>query len=294
MRNRRRIVLLLVPALILYLGLFIYPSVQALWVSLHSWTGFTAKMQWVGLANFKELIHDDLYWRTFATTLKIIFIGGAAIFLLSFLFTFFLTSGIRGKKVYRAVIFYPNVVAPIALATFWGFILNPRFGLLNGLLRSMGLESWTQTWTGPDLVFWSILAALIWTYVGFYMVMLMSGVDKIPPDFYDAARIAGASRPQIFFRIVIPLIWDVLVIAIVLWIIISIKMFEFMFAFSGGLSAPMEVWTNALYMFMLTFGQRVAIYRMGYGTAVAVTMLFMVIVFSGVARLLMRREKVEF
>lgn len=294
MRTRRRIVWLLVPALLLYLGLFIYPSVRALWVSLHSWTGFTAKMEWVGLANFKELLRDDLYWRTFLTTLKIIFIGGGVIFLLAFLFTFFLTSGIRGKKVYRAIIFYPNVVAPIALATFWGFIYNPRFGLLNGLLRSLGLESWTQTWTGPNLVFWSIMVALVWTYVGFYMVMLLSGVDKIPPDFYDAARIAGASRAQIFFRIVIPLIWDVLVIAIVLWIIISIKMFEFMFAFSGGLAAPMEIWTNALYMFMLTFGQRVAIYRMGYGTAVAVTMLFMVIVFSGFARLLMRREKVEF
>jgi ABC-type sugar transport system permease subunit len=294
MRNRRRIVLLLVPALILYLGLFIYPAVRALWVALHNWTGFTVKMEWVGLANFAELIRDDVYWRSFVITLKFIFLGGAGIFFLAFLFTFFLTSGIQGKKVYRAIIFYPNVVAPIALATFWGFIYNPRFGLLNGLLRSLGLESWTQTWTGPDLVFWSILAALIWTYVGFYMVMLMSGVDKIPPDFYDAARIAGASRPQIFFRIVIPLIWDVLVIAIVLWIIISIKMFEFMFAFSGGLSAPKEVWTNALYMFMLTFGQRVAIYRMGYGTAVAVTMLFMVIVFSGVVRLLMRREKVEF
>jgi ABC-type sugar transport system permease subunit len=294
MRTRKRILLLLVPALILYLGLFIYPTVRAFWVALHNWTGFTAKMEWVGLANFAELWKDDLYWRSLLTTLKIIFLGGGAIFVLAFLFTFFLTSGIRGKKVYRAVIFYPNVVAPIALATFWGFIYNPRFGLLNGLLRSLGLESWTQTWTGPDLVFWSVLAALGWTYVGFYMVMLMSGVDKIPPDFYDAARIAGASRPQIFFRIVIPMIWDVLVIAIVLWIIISIKMFDFMFAFSGGLAAPMEIWTNALYMFMLTFGQRVAIYRMGYGTAVAVTMLVMVIVFSGIVRLLMRREKIEF
>lgn len=294
MRTRKRIILLLVPALILYLGLFIYPTVRAFWVALHNWTGFTAKMEWVGLANFAELWKDDLYWRSLLTTLKIISLGGGAIFVLAFLFTFFLTSGIRGKKVYRAVIFYPNVVAPIALATFWGFIYNPRFGLLNGLLRSLGLESWTQTWTGPDLVFWSVLAALVWTYVGFYMVMLMSGVDKIPPDFYDAARIAGASRPQIFFRIVIPMIWDVLVIAIVLWIIISIKMFDFMFAFSGGLAAPMEIWTNALYMFMLTFGQRVAIYRMGYGTAVAVTMLVMVIVFSGIVRLLMRREKIEF
>jgi raffinose/stachyose/melibiose transport system permease protein len=90
------------------------------------------------------------------------------------------------------------------------------------------------------------------------------------------------------------MIWDVLVIAIVLWIIISIKMFDFMFAFSGGLAAPMEIWTNALYMFMLTFGQRVAIYRMGYGTTVAVTMLILVVVLAGIARLAMRREKVEY
>jgi ABC-type sugar transport system permease subunit len=294
MRTRRRIVMLLIPALVLYLGLFIYPSVRAFWVSLHNWSGFTAKMEYIGLANFAELLRDETYWMTLFTTLKIIFIGGAAIFLLAFLFTFFLTSGIRGRKFFRAVIFYPNVVAPIALATFWSFLYNPRFGLINGLLRALGLESWTQTWTGPDLVFWAVLVAMTWVYVGFYMVMLMSGVDKIPPDFYDAARIAGASRPQIFFRIVIPLIWDVLVIAIVLWIIISIKMFEFLFAFSGGVAVSKQLWTNALYMFMLTFGRRIAIYRMGYGTAVAVTMLVMVIVFTGITRLLMRREKVEF
>lgn len=294
MHNRRRIILLLIPALVLYLGLFIYPSVRALWVSLHNWSGFTAKMEYIGLANFAELLRDETFWQTLVTTLKIVFIGGGVVFLLAFIFTFSLTSGIRGKKMFRAIIFYPNVVAPIALATFWSFLYNPRFGLINGLLRALGLESWTQTWTGPDLVFGSVLAALSWTYVGFYMVILMSGVDKIPLDYFDVARIAGANRVQIFFRVIIPLIWDVLVIAIVLWIIISIKMFEFLFAFSGGVAAPKELWTNALYMFMLTFGRRVAIYRMGYGTAVAVTMLLMVIVFSGIVRFAMRREKVEF
>lgn len=74
MRTRKRIILLLVPALILYLGLFIYPTVRAFWVALHNWTGFTAKMEWVGLANFAELWKDDLYWRSLLTTLKIIFL----------------------------------------------------------------------------------------------------------------------------------------------------------------------------------------------------------------------------
>lgn len=294
MLKRKRILILLIPALVLYLGLFIFPAVQALWVSLHKWTGFTADMEFVGLANFAELFRDETYWMSMLTTLKVIFIGGAGIFLLAFLFTFFLSSGIKGKKIYRAIIFYPNVVAPIALATFWSFLYNPRFGLVNGLLRLVGLESWTQTWTGPDLVFWAVMVALVWTYVGFYMVILLSGTEKIPADYYDVARIAGANRVQIFFRVIIPLIWDVLVIAVVLWIIMSIKLFEFLFAFSGGVAAPRPLWTNAVYMFMLTFGRRVAIYRIGYGTTVAITMVILVVVFSGIARLAMRREKVEF
>jgi ABC-type sugar transport system permease subunit len=294
MRMRKRILIMLIPALALYLGFFIYPAIQAFWVSLHDWSGFTANMKFIGFRNFSELVKDKTYWQSLITTLKVIFIGGGAIFILAFLFTFFLTSGIKGKKIFRAIIFYPNVVAPIALATFWSFLYNPRFGLINGFLRSIGLESLTRTWTGPELVFWAVLIALIWTYVGFYMVILISGVDKIPSDFYDAAKIEGANRLQIFTMIIIPLIWDVIIIAVVLWIIISIKMFEFLFAFSGGITAPQALWTNAVYMFLLTFGRRVAIYRIGYGTTVAVTMLLLVILLSGIARILMKREKVEF
>lgn len=292
--KQRKILILLVPALVLYGGFFIYPAIQAFWVSFHKWSGFTQKMEFIGLANYIELFKDDLYWKTLVTTLKIVFIGGGGIFLFALIFTFFLSSGIKGKKIFRAIIFYPNVVAPIALATFWSFLYNPRFGLINGFLRSIRLDSLTQTWTGPQLIFWSVLIALIWTYVGFFMVILLSGVDKIPSDFYDAARIDGASRLQIFLKIIVPLIWDVLVIAVVLWIIISIKMFEFLFAFSGGIAAPKAIWTNAVYMYMLTFGRRVAIYRMGYGTTVAVSMLLLIMILGGIARLIMRREKLEF
>ncbi len=294
MVKRKRILILLVPALLLYLALFIYPAVQSFWVSLHEWTGFTAKMKWVGLANYRELLHDDLFWSTLVTTMKILFIGGVLVFALSFLFTFFLGSGIKGKKIFRAVIFYPNVVAPIALATFWSFLYNPRFGLINGLLRSIGLENLTQTWTGPDLIFGSVLVALVWTYVGFFLIIISSGADKIPEDYYDAARIAGANRLQMFFRVTIPLTWDVLMVSVVLWIITAVKIFEFLFAFSGGIAAPTAIWSNAVYMFVLSFGTRVAIFRLGYGTTVAVTLLVLIIVFTGIARLAMRRERVEF
>jgi ABC-type sugar transport system permease subunit len=294
MVRRKTVLILLVPALVLYLGLFLYPSMQAIYVSLHEWSGFTKDMKFVGLGNYAALLQDGLYWSTLLTTMKLLFVGGGLIFLIAFLLTFFLSGGVRGKKFFRAVIFYPNVVAPIALATFWGFLYNPRFGLINGLLRALGLESWTQVWTGPDLIFGSVLVALVWTYIGFYLVILLSAVEKIPTDYYDAARIDGAGRIQTFFTVTIPLVWDVLVITVVLWVITAVKLFEFLYAFSGGIAAPKELWTNAVYMFILTFGKRLAIFKLGYGTAVAVTLLIIIIVFTGVVRLLMRREKVEY
>lgn len=294
MRKKRKILVLLIPAFTLYGGLFLFPAVQAIWVSLHQWSGFTTDMKFVGLRNFVEMTRDEFFWQTLGTTMKLVFIGGFSIFFLAFLFSYLLTAGIKGRKIFRAIIFYPNVIAPIALATFWGFLYNPRFGLLNGVLNALGLESFTRTWTGPDYIFGAVMVALVWTYVGFYMVVLLSGIEKIPTDYYDAAKIAGASRPQMFFKVTIPLIWDVLVVAVVFWIINAIKLFEFLFAFSGGLSAPKEIWTNAVYMFNLTFGKRVAIYRLGYGTAVAVILLLLVIVFTSIIRALMQRERIEY
>lgn len=293
-RKRSRVYLLLIPACVLYACLFLYPVIQAFFVSFHDWSGFTVQMRYIGLDNYRELIEDQLYHETMIITLKVVFLGGAGIFFLALFFTFILTSGIKAKKVFRSIIFLPNVIAPIALSTFWGFVYNPRFGLINGMLRSVGLGHWEQIWMGPDLVFWSVLIALIWTYVGFYMVILLSGVEKIPADLYEVARIEGSNRLQIFFKVTIPLIWDIVVVCVVLWIINSIKLFEFLFAFSGGTRVPRGIWTNAVYMFMLTFGKRTAIFRLGYGTTVAVSLLLLIIVLTGLARLLMRKEKIEY
>lgn len=290
----KKIIWFLIPALLLYLAFFIYPAIQALWVSLHDWSGFTKDMKFIGLKNFNELLHDSLYWQSLGNTLIILFVGGAVIFLLAFLFTAFFTSGIKGKKFFRAVIFYPNVVAPIALATFWSFLYNPRFGLINGFLRLLHLDFLAKTWTGPDLIFWSVLIALIWTYVGFYLIILLSGAEKIPQDLYEVAKLEGANRFQTFFKVTVPLIWDVLVVGIVLWIIGAIKLFEFLFAFSGGTQVPQQLWTNAVYMFMVSFGKRTAIFRLGYGTAIAVTLLLLIMIFTGIARLATRRERIEY
>ncbi|MEA3335398.1 MAG: sugar ABC transporter permease [Chloroflexota bacterium] len=294
-KDRKKIVIpFLAPAGILYIVFFIYPAIQALIVSMYDWSGFTPTRTFIGLANFQELLGDKVYWGTLRFTLLILIAGGVLIFGIAFLFTGILSSGIRGKKVLRAVLFFPNVVATVALATLWAFIYNRNFGLLNGFFDLIGLEGLSKTtWTGPNLIPWAVIVALVWIYVGFYVVLLLAGVDKISPELFDAAKVEGANQLQIFVRITIPLLWDVLTIAIVLWGIGAIKQFEFMYAFAG-IRPPRPIWTTAVYMYILSFGKRDAVFRMGYGTAVAVTLLILVAIFVLVSRRLMRRDPIEF
>jgi ABC-type sugar transport system permease subunit len=295
-KERRKLIIpFLAPALIVYLVFFIYPTIQALWVSLNDWSGFTPQMDYVGLANFEELLRDKVYQQVLLQSLGLLVFGGILTFALSLFFTGLLGTGVRGRRFFRAVIFSPNVVAMIALTTLWSFVYNPRFGMLNGVLKAIGLDKLGRTaWMGPDLVYWAVLVAVVWIYVGFYAILFMAGADKIPQSLYDAAIVEGANRIQMFFKVTLPLMWDVVAVGLVLWIIDALMQFEFYYAISGAFP-PIKIWTIPIYVFVLAFGKRNPIFRMGYGTAVAVSLLVFVIAFVLITRVILRRrEAVEF
>jgi len=294
-RMQKRLILpFLTPALLMYLVFVVYPACRALWVSMQEWSGFNTPAKFVGLQNFQRLVHDDSYLLALRNTLTYVLVGGVFVFALAFLFSVtIMRLGDRARKVLRATVFLPTVIAPIALVTLWGFIYNPRFGLLNSTLRTIGLGRLAQTWTDRGGIFSAVMVALIWLHVGMYLVLLMAGIDKIPLDFYDAARIDGANSFQVFRHVTIPLLWDVLVVGIILWGISALKVFEFPYAFCG-IHAPRELWTLAIYLVIVGFGKREPIFQLGYAAAIGVTMLLLVIVFVIVARRVLRREAVEY
>jgi ABC-type sugar transport system permease subunit len=291
---KRIVVPFLAPAALLYLVFFVLPAVQSLWVSLHNWSGFTKDMAFVGLRNFTEALKDRTFHRVLMQSLGLVFFGGILTFCLSLFFTGLLGGKGRGKGFFRAVIFSPNVITMVALATLWGFIYNPRFGLLNSLLRALGLARLAEvSWMGPDLVYWSILAAVVWIYVGFYTVLFMAGADKIPIAFYEAAKLEGAGTLRMFFTITCPLLWDVIAMGIVYWIIDGFMQFEFYYAVSGSFP-PIQIWTIPIYVVILAFGKRAPIYRMGYATAIAVFLLVIVALLVTLSRRFLRRSSVEY
>lgn len=295
MRTSNRFILFfLFPAVALYLAFFLVPTFQALVYSLYDWSGFGSDMRFVGLGNFQELLRDRLFWTSMGNTIGILVIGGVVIFSIAFIMTMMISSGIRGKKFFRGVIFLPNIIAVIALTTLWGYMYAPNTGLLASVFKAVGLDSLTKlTWLGPDTIFLSMMIAIVWIEVGFYVVLLLAGVDKIPPDFFESAKLDGANQFQQFRHITIPLLWDVISIGLVLWAIHAIKIFEFPFSFTGLEPNPSS-YTVAVYLYILGFGQRQPIYRLGYATAIGVMLLLVVILIVLVIRFVTRREQVQY
>ena len=294
-KDRNKLIIpFLAPSLILYVVFMIIPAIRAFIDSLYRWEGFNLPKEYIGIKNFANLFQDSNYLMALETTLYFFIVGGVIIFFLAFLLTAVLSGGIvKGKKMFRAIIFFPNTVAAIALTTFWAFIYNPRFGLLNEFLRLLGLDNLIISWTEPSNVRNAVLVALVWIYVGYMLVILLAGADNISPELFDAAKVDGANIFQNFIYITIPLMWDVILIAMTLWMIIAVKQFEFVYAFGGGTFVAREIWTIPLYLVIMGFGKRDPIYQLGYASAIGVTLLLLVIILAALLRFLFRRERVQ-
>lgn len=292
--SNRLIVLFLLPASALYFFFFLFPTLWAFVYSLFDWRGFGTDMEFIGLKNYSELLKDRIFWSSMQNTVIILVGGGIVVFGIALVMTMMLSSGIRGKKLFRAIIFLPNVIAVIALTTLWGYIYTPKFGLLGAFFDVIGLDHLASyPWLGPDTIFMAMTVAIVWIEVGFFLVLLMAGVDKIPQDYYEAAKLDGASMLQMFWQITIPLLWDVLTVGIVLWSIYAVKIFEFPFSFTG-LEPNVDSYTVAVYLYIQGFGQRQPIYRLGYATAIGVMLLLVVVIIVLILRRITRREVIEY
>ncbi|MEK4485996.1 sugar ABC transporter permease [Psychrobacillus sp. FSL H8-0484] len=288
--KKKLIIPYLIPAMALYLVFFIGPALYGLWISFHDWSGFTKDMDFVGLKNYLNIFEDPIYWQSFKNMMLILLVGGIFVFFIALLFTSLMSQGVTAKKAIRAIIFFPNIIAPIALAIVWNYLYRYDIGFFNSVLKIVGIDP--VNWTSPNNIMMSAVISIVWYSTGFYAIILLGGVDKIPNTYFEAARIEGASTFKIFTKVTLPLIWDVFSIAVILWGINAIRLFDFLFAF-GGPEPPSRMWNTAMYQYILGFGQRTPIYQLGYSSAVAVSMVVVVLIFVITGRKLFKREVYE-
>jgi ABC-type sugar transport system permease subunit len=293
-RGQRSIILpFILPAFLIYSILFILPAVQALWVSLHDWTGFGKNMVYIGMRNYQEMSNDPIFWGALGRTILIAIVGGIGVFALALFFAAVFQHKIRGKRFFRALIFFPIVVPGIGIGLIWQFVYNSDWGPLSNLLRLLGLGALDRVWLGPDNIITSLTIAIIWTYVGYYMVILSAGVDKIPSTYFEAAKIDGASFWQQFLFVTIPMIRDVLVVALILWTIGALKIFDIIVATTFPAPQP-STYTLTIYIWAQAIGGYTPAFRLGYGTAMGVILLVLVLIAYGIIRVLSRRAAIEY
>jgi ABC-type sugar transport system permease subunit len=299
--SKRMIIMFLTPALLAYAFIFLYPTLRTIYMSFFEVSGFVGMdMHYRGIANYRELYHTRLFRDSFVNIFRVWMIGGGVVFAAAFLFTVLLTSGIRGKKFFRAIIYLPNLIPVVAMATMWTqYIYNRRYGFFTHFFQALGMEGMAKTqWTSFDMIFWSMLIAYIWGSIGWYMLILLAGVERIPNDYYEAAKLDGANLFQMFYKITLPLLRDVLRVALIMWSITVINLFAFPRAFTP-VNLPKELMTPANYLYQLAFGMGSggggsSGLQVGKAAAIAVCLLGMVLLVSEVINRLLKPQALEY
>lgn len=298
-KNKTMIVCFLTPAILCFCFMFIYPVIRTVIMSffkVESVTGALSTWEFVGVSNYFKLWNTPIFTTAMMNMLKIWLVGGIVVLSLALLFAVILTSGIRGKKFFRAIIYLPNVISAVALATMWiQYVFSQRFGLINGIGKALNNEFLAKlNWLDSDMKFWAMLIAFSFGAVGYYMLIFLSGIERIPADFYEAATIDGANKFKQFTKITLPLLKGVFKTNLTFWSIHTISFYIWSQMFS-----PVDTEASTIvpvqYMMNIVFGNKGVLERdAGRGSAIGVTLAVFVILIFFVFNKLIKEEEVEY
>lgn len=249
-----------------------------------------------GLKNYTGLFQKDLFNRALSNYLTIWFVGGLAVMIIAMIYAVILTSGIRIKKFWRAVIYLPNVISAVALGTMWlQYVYTDGHGLFDKTVAMLGGKT-PVMWTGPEMITWSLVISYSFGMVGYIMLTFISGIEKIGVEYYEAADIEGANVFQKFFYITLPLIKGVIRSNLVIWTVhLGTGVFAWVFMFSPNNIALGTVMPPN-YLYELVFGGRSSAITQrdtGAGAAVGVFIALLVVIVALVTTLITHRDDIE-
>ena len=279
------VALFLLPALVLFLLFVIYPIFRSLYFSMFDWNGLGPAVDYVGLQNFKNILRDQVFLKAVRNVFLIIIFSVGIQLPLALALAVMVGRGLPGRGLFRTIFFMPYVLSEVNVAIMWMLLYNPDpdRGLLNAIVVGLGSEpiGWLSD---PKIVLFSIFIAITWKYFGFHMLLYLAGLQNIPIELEEAARIDGASNFQNFFYITLPLLGSTIRTSVYLSVLGVIQQFiPFWIMTKGGPVNASEM--LATYMYRFGFIR----FQLGYGSAVAIYMFIMCLIFSLVYQRLTRK-----
>ncbi|MEG0769657.1 MAG: sugar ABC transporter permease [Ruthenibacterium sp.] len=299
-KSKKALLVFLGPAVVSFAVMFLYPVFVTGGMSLSMLDNIADPMsawQFVGFENFKTLFTTQLFLTSLKNIGGIWILGGIFSLFFAMLFAVILTSGVKLKGFWRAVIYLPNVISGVAMGTMWvQYVYSAKFGLLKTFFEAIGLKKLAATqWTSPQNIFLCMVVAFSFGIVGYFMLMLIAGIERIPVSYYEAATIEGAGAVRRFFSISLPLLLDVIKSVLTLWTVTVVGFFVWSQMFTPFDIAEGTV-TPMIYMYQLVFGSSfgTAQRNIGAGAAIGVVMALIVVGVFAVVNLCIKDSDLEF
>jgi len=284
------ILLCVAPAVILFTVFMILPTINVFRMSLFQRGAYSPKETFVGLDNFLYLLNDAQFIRSMQNTILLIVVVTIITFCTAIVFAAILTrENIKGQNFFRIVFYIPNILSIVVISGIFSAIYKPENGMLNSIIGLFTDLSNPILWKGEKLVMVSIIMAMVWQAVGYYLVMYMASMSSIPESLYESAGLEGASRLTQFFQITIPLIWTNIRTTLTFFIISTINM-AFLFVksmTSGGPNGASEVALGYMY------SQKDA-GLFGYSMAIGVMIFLFSFALSALVNKVTKRDVLEF
>lgn len=278
------------PGMILFFLFVLFPIAQSAYFSLYDWDGFGPPTDFIQFGNYTRLLNHTVFQTAIGNSFKIMILSLVVQLPLALSLALMVGRGkLRGKKFFRTMLFVPYVFSEVITAIIWRYVLSPDSGaLLNSLLGLFIPNFKAVGWLAdPNTVIYVLFAVLTWKYFGFHMILYMAGLQGIPGDLEDAARVDGANERQVLRFITLPMLGSTIRLTVYLSVLGSFQQFVLAWVLTseGGPINAGQLIATYLYKFGITQ------LKLGYGSAVAVVFFAITLVFSlGYQRMIMKRD----
>lgn len=269
----------------LYIFSVFVPLLTAAYYSLFEWKGGPNKT-FIGFSNYLTLLKDSLFWEAFSHNIYLVVLCVFGQVGIAFIFVMVInTKLVKLKGIHRTFGFFPSTISAVSVGFIWTMIYDSRRGLLNWFLEAVGKEEYTQVWLNNSNIVMALVAIpLIWQYIGYYMLILLSATSAIDKSVIESAELDGANAIQRSIHVVLPLIKNTLVVCVILCVAGNMKAFDNIFVMTNGGPGNASM-VMALYGYKISFAQQ----NMGYGSAISVGIFILSFLIIGGLQLVMNR-----
>ena len=285
LKDRLVIIFFLLPAFILFVLFVIYPIFRSVYFSTFDWNGFGPAVDYIGLKNYQKILTDEVFLKAIKNVLIIIVLSLGLQLPLALVLAVLVGRDLPGRAFFRMIFFLPYVLSEVNTGIMWMLLYNPdpERGFLNSIMVLLGLEpvAWLAN---MNVVIFAVFITLTWKYFGFHMLLFLTGLQNIPREIEEAALIDGANSFQNFFFITLPLLGSTIKTSVYMSVLGSIQQFILVWVMTRG--GPVNASeTMATYMYRFGFVR----FQLGYGSAVAIIMFILCVIFSLVYQALTRK-----